>query len=339
MSNQVTREILFKNGDKFIGYLDEDEKFIGTGTYAFKQKKLIYQGEFYKGKFNGKGRLYSTEAANPYEIDGTFSEGLPDGVCRMIYPDGSEYNGPIEAGKRSGKGKLAFTSPSISISTEEGAVASPKLYEGDFKNDLMEGQGKLTFSDGSVYTGEFKNNAAEGRGKLISPGCSFSGFFLNNKKEGEGVAIYSNGEKYEGGFKEDMKHGKGKYYYSDQSLYDGYWINDIKEGKGDLKIKCENEKMEFYSGDFKAGAFDGKGIYDAQNSKGFTYTGDFKNNLAQGKGEISYGKGGNSVFKGNFMKNIKHGECQFISGPGQVYKGEFMLGTEKQHKADFGPRK
>ena len=77
----------------------------------------------------------------------------------------------------------------------------------------MEGQGKLTFIDGSVYTGEFKNNAAEGRGKLISPGCSFSGFFLNNKKEGEGVAIYSNGEKYEGGFKEDMKHGKGKYYY------------------------------------------------------------------------------------------------------------------------------
>ena len=64
-----------------------------------------------------------------------------------------------------------------------------EVYEGDFKDDKMEGQGKILFKDGSTYEGEM----------------------VNDNCEGYGVMAWDDGKKYEGCFKNNFKHGKGEY--------------------------------------------------------------------------------------------------------------------------------
>ena len=43
-------------------------------------------------------------------------------------------------------------------------------YEGDFRAGKMEGNGVMTYNDGSVYTGVFRNNKPHGKGKLVNKG-------------------------------------------------------------------------------------------------------------------------------------------------------------------------
>ena len=40
------------------------------------------------------------------------------------------------------------------------------FFEGEFKNDKIEGKGILKFIDGNVYEGDSKNNKLEGKGTL-----------------------------------------------------------------------------------------------------------------------------------------------------------------------------
>jgi hypothetical protein len=59
------------------------------------------------------------------------------------------------------------------------------VYEGDFKNDLKEGKGKMSYSNGSVYDGEFKNNMIDGYGKMSYSDISLEGNWMNGKRNGE----------------------------------------------------------------------------------------------------------------------------------------------------------
>ena len=41
--------------------------------------------------------------------------------------------------------------------------ADGDVFEGDFKDDKMEGKGKYTYTDGGVYEGDFKDDKMEGK--------------------------------------------------------------------------------------------------------------------------------------------------------------------------------
>ena len=56
------------------------------------------------------------------------------------------------------------------------------VYEGERKDDMKHGQGKMTWSSGQVYEGEFKDDMKNGQGKMT----------------------WLSGEVYEGEFKDDM---------------------------------------------------------------------------------------------------------------------------------------
>jgi hypothetical protein len=43
------------------------------------------------------------------------------------------------------------------------------IYEGEFKNDMRDGHGKMIFNNMWVYTGTWRNNRMEGRGTLTDP--------------------------------------------------------------------------------------------------------------------------------------------------------------------------
>ena len=63
-----------------------------------------------------------------------------------------------------------------------------EVYEGDFNDDEMSGDGRILFKDTSVYYGEMKNNSCEGYGTMTwENGKKYQGFFKNNYKHGEGI--------------------------------------------------------------------------------------------------------------------------------------------------------
>ena len=67
-------------------------------------------------------------------------DGEKEGVGVITYPDGSVYDGQIDAGKRSGDGKLT--------------MPDGLIYFGMWKGGQIEGTGTLTQPNGDVYEGD-----------------------------------------------------------------------------------------------------------------------------------------------------------------------------------------
>ena len=65
-----------------------------------------------------------------------------------------------------------------------------------------------TWSDGRMYEGEWKNNLMHGRGKFTWPdGTCYSGEYLNDQKHGFGVFTWETGKRYEGHWTDGVQHG------------------------------------------------------------------------------------------------------------------------------------
>ena len=63
-----------------------------------------------------------------------------------------------------------------------------EVYEGDFLDDKMEGEGRILFKDTSVYYGEMADDCCEGYGVMTwENGKKYQGYFKNNYKHGEGL--------------------------------------------------------------------------------------------------------------------------------------------------------
>ena len=210
-----------------------------------------------------------------------------DGIIRN--EKGNYYIGENKDGKREGKGKMYYKNGDL-------------MYEGDFINDKMEGNGKYIYEDGIYYIGQFKNTKKTGKGKFYNKNgdLMYEGDFIDDKIEGNGKCIYENGNYYIGQFKEGKRHGKGKMYYKNGELsYEGDYTNDIEEGNG---------KYIFEDGSY--------------------YIGQVKNELAHGKG-TSYYKNGNIKYEGDFVNGIIEGSGKYIYDNGNYYIGQFKKG--KRH--------
>ena len=118
-------------------------------------------------------------------------------------------------------------------------------YQGEIKDNSMEGKGKFYYRDGTLYEGEFKKD----------------------KPSGKGIEIYQDGDQYEGYFKDGKREGKGIYYYYngnyDGDIYIGDWKNDLKDGKGIYYYSNGVREM----GDYSKGKRIGKHVYLHPNGK------------------------------------------------------------------------
>jgi hypothetical protein len=105
----------------------------------------------------------------------------------------------------------------------------------------IHGKGRIKYADGTSYEGDFKNNVIEGFGTLIGINHKYEGSWRAGKMHGGGKSYwYSEQEElqetYEGEYVEGLKHGKGEYRWANGRVFKGEWEN------GEIKKPAEIRK-------------------------------------------------------------------------------------------------
>lgn len=128
----------------------------------------------------------------PKEVE----ESIKDDIGKFYFPDGSYYDGQFtkkgDVVKRQGSGMFF----------DGGAV-----YDGQWADDEMHGEGTMTFDTGASYSGSFTANKFHGRGKYSWPdGTSYEGQWRANLMHGEGVYTDAQNRRWIGRFYDGKGH-------------------------------------------------------------------------------------------------------------------------------------
>ena len=119
---------------------------------------------------------------------------------------------------------------------EENTVYNKANAEKCAQGNCVNGQGTLTWTDGTKYEGEFKDDLANGQGTITwTNGATYVGEFKDNKRNGQGTMTYVNGNKYVGEFKDDLFNGQGTFTFKDGDKKVGEW-KDGKSVDGKTKL-------------------------------------------------------------------------------------------------------
>lgn len=104
-------------------------------------------------------------------------------------------------------------------------------YEGFWKGDEKDGYGVSVLADKRKLEGQWVNNMLNGEACITHPNSTYyKGYFKDNLfVSGVGMEILPNGKIYEGEFQDAHYHGEGKISYPDGSTY----IGEFKMGRGD----------------------------------------------------------------------------------------------------------
>ena len=168
-------------------------------------KIKIYKGDLnVKAERQGFGKLITPY----YELVGMWENNIFSGWGRQSRCNGEVYEGRFENGLINGKG--IFLDKKLN------------KYMGEFKDMKKWGKGKL-ITKKFIYEGDFNNDKIEGNGKIkfLKSGIEYEGTFLNDSIEGSGKFKWINGDIYEGEVKEGKMHGTGIYKYRNGKIYKG----------------------------------------------------------------------------------------------------------------------
>ena len=263
--------ILLKNTTEVIGIHKQGSNYkkenYGTLINSIERflnyKKIVYSdgkyyiGELLNNQFHGKGILYYKDGK--IEYDGDFIKGKREGKGKYIYEDGQYYIGQWVNNFKHGKGIEYYKNGTIK-------------YVGDFNNGKLEGYGKYIYEDGEYYIGQWLNNLKHGKGILYHNNGTiwYDGEWVENKKEGNGKFTYENGNYYIGQWMNNKEHGKGKFFDKNNNIqYEGDVANGSLEGKGKFIYENGNYFIaEFLNGSPKGivKVYDKNGnfMYDAE---------------------------------------------------------------------------
>ncbi|XP_047580280.1 MORN repeat-containing protein 1 isoform X5 [Lutra lutra] len=168
----------------------------GRGVYVYPNPFFRYDGEWRGGRTHGQGKL--------------------------LFKDGSYYEGEFVDGEITGEGCRFWAS-------------SGDTYSGQFVLGEPQGYGLMKYKAGGHYEGELSHGLREGHGHLVDrDGQAYWGSFHNNKRHGQGHMVFRNGDKYEGDWVRDQRQGHGVLFRADGSTYEGQWHGDVFSGLGQL---------------------------------------------------------------------------------------------------------
>lgn len=226
-----------------------------------------------------------------------------------LYSNDTEYFGAEKDGKPNGQGRLLH----------DGKL----FYEGEFKNGVIEGIGKMYDLEdrNSYYEGEFKNNRFQGEGKTVySDGNYYIGPYVDGMREGTGKLLSADGSLiYTGSFRGDAMHGKGTYYFSETDYYIGSFEYGYFEGQGKTYSSGELQYEGLWSADSK---YRGISYYEGKED----YEGYFHNDNPHGYGAV-YDEKGDVYYRGQFLYGNLTGVGILYLEDGVRYVGEVYYGS------------
>ena len=208
---------------------------------TLKEQFILYQ-EFSEERIWNDDYWFESSPRLKERIKELLEESLEDkkggiGILNKEYEDivEVEYND----GKYNGYGMYTLT-----------GLNNAKMYVGEFKNGLPNGQGTETFLlDGRKYVGEFKDGKPNGQGTETYPDV------LKNKPSGSNIRmmrlkVYKQYSQYEGEWVNGQQRGQGTMTWNDGSKFvgstneHGQWVNGIYYDKdGNITGKRVNGKQ------------------------------------------------------------------------------------------------
>ncbi|XP_075414246.1 MORN repeat-containing protein 1 [Tenrec ecaudatus] len=157
-----------------------------------------------------------------FRYEGDWKGGRQHGRGKLLFKDGSYYEGDFVDGEITGEGCRHW-------------AASGNTYQGQFVLGEPHGHGVMQYGAGGRYEGAFSHGAREGHGLLVDQDKQvYEGSFHNHKKHGHGHMLFRNGDKYEGDWVLDQRQGHGVLSCADGSTYEGQWHRGVFSGEGCL---------------------------------------------------------------------------------------------------------
>jgi len=166
-----------------------------------------------------------------------------DGYGTMYYENGNVYDGFWKDDVINGYGVMIWK--------------NKNEYEGNWKNEQLDGFGKLYRVNEYTYIGDFSNGQFNGYGEIVwESGDNYKGTWVNGQYEGYGVFSWNRTDQYVGTWKNGQKNGFGVYTYNhNQNKYSGNWLDNLRDGYG---VEIRNNVI-YYEGFWKADLLNGFG--------------------------------------------------------------------------------
>eukprot|EP00331_Platyophrya_macrostoma_P016829 CAMPEP_0176466106 /NCGR_PEP_ID=MMETSP0127-20121128/37690_1 /TAXON_ID=938130 /ORGANISM="Platyophrya macrostoma, Strain WH" /LENGTH=328 /DNA_ID=CAMNT_0017859201 /DNA_START=25 /DNA_END=1012 /DNA_ORIENTATION=- len=206
---------------------------------------VIYEGQWKGTKRHGQGRQIWPDGSY---YEGSWDNDQANGHGRLIHADGDVYEGEWYNDKAMEKENIFIwmelsilangeTTSSTAEEEKNGQmVLCMKEITGKAANKGSEpsnGQMDQDISDGSRYQGEFRENNIDGHGVYEwADGRRFEGEWKDNKMEGRGIFTWPDGREYHGDYVDDKKEGNGTFRWPDGRSYEGQWKNGKQHGEG-----------------------------------------------------------------------------------------------------------
>jgi hypothetical protein len=177
----------------------------------------------------------SERMAGTTRLIGVFKSGpdgaMLNGVGKVIWADGSVFEGAMVDGQRTGTGKFVWP--------------SGQSFEGEWRNDTPMGNGLLRFANGDRYEGAVVDGMPTGAGKMqYAQGDVYNGDFTRGQPDGKGTFIWKNGNRYTGQWVAGMRQGSGVYTWNNGDQWIGEFSGNQQTGNGKLVRHVEPEKTE-----------------------------------------------------------------------------------------------
>uniref|UniRef100_A0A7N9CV48 MORN repeat containing 1 n=1 Tax=Macaca fascicularis TaxID=9541 RepID=A0A7N9CV48_MACFA len=146
-----------------------------------------------------------------------------EGYGVYVYPNSFfRYEGEWKGGRKHGHGKLLFKDGSY----YEGAFVDGEITGEGRRHWAWSGHGFLVDRDGQVYQGSFHDNKRHGPGQMLfKNGDKYDGDWVRDQRQGHGVLRCADGSTYEGQWHSDVFSGLGSMAHCSGVTYYGLWIN------------------------------------------------------------------------------------------------------------------
>uniref|UniRef100_A0A8D0VMK6 MORN repeat-containing protein 1 n=2 Tax=Sus scrofa TaxID=9823 RepID=A0A8D0VMK6_PIG len=205
----------------------------GYGVYVYPNSFFRYEGEWKGGKKHGRGKLLFKDGSY---YEGEFAEGEITGEgCRHWALSGNTYTGQFVLGEPQGHGVMKYKAGG--------------RYEGELSHGMREGHGHLVDADGQVYWGSFHKNKQHGQGRMVfRNGDEYEGDWVQGQRQGHGVLRRADGSTYEGQWHRGVFSGLGNMAHCSGVVYRGIWINGHPVARATRMVILGPEMMDVVQG-------------------------------------------------------------------------------------------